>query len=126
MNAPWYELLIRLGVALAATAALGLTLVALRRARSATPGTTPVPLIRFLVGVLALSSVWRWFLVWLGMQPEGYLPAEIAAWIQPLNAAVLFTVYFSVALISYHHARVRGGFARAARARMRAWIGGGS
>jgi hypothetical protein len=106
MNAPLIEIVIRLIVAIAATAATLLMAMALKHARR-DPRATPVPLLMFFTGILFISAVWRWFIFWLGFQNDLGHWGWVIPWIQPMNGVMILLIYVAVLLIGYYHRNVR-------------------
>ena len=66
MDAPDYEIFLRLALAVLATIA-GITLaLGWRRARCY-PAS---PLLAYLAGVVIANAAWRWYVLWLGLQHD--------------------------------------------------------
>ena len=91
---PFLEFLARVAVALTATTVTVGLAVGLYRDR-----LRPRTLWLYAACVTAFASAWRWLIVLLAL---GDTPAEYAGlliWVQPINAATLGVVIFTLGLI---------------------------
>lgn len=105
MDAPWYELLVRLFVALAATGTSFVVWRVVTAAEDAETRTAALPLLRFLGAILGLTTAWRWFLLWLGFQTDLGHFGWLVPWVQPFNASLLFLLYLAIGLLAWYHHR---------------------
>lgn len=102
MNAPAFELVLRILVAVVSTAVTILIAHGLYRG-----SLTPRILWAYAGAVTSFVAIWRWGLVWLGLQtglPHEHAP--LLAWVQPINAATLTVVVFTLGLLAL--ANIRG------------------
>lgn len=103
MNPGWVEMLLRVLVAVMASAA---TVIIIYASRLPSPRYGPTPLLKFLGVMVGANAAWRWMLVALGAVdelPSGY--SWVLAWVQPMNAALLFVLYFALFLLGIYHIR---------------------
>ena len=103
MDAPAYELLIRLALAVLATIAGTALAIGWRRARSY-PAS---PLLAYLAGVVIVNAAWRWYILWLGLQHDvdGSWAIDSEPVIRSIGSALLGLLYLALALIAVFHAR---------------------
>lgn len=107
MNAPLIELIIRSANASVSTLTVFLLLAAMRV--PVEQRMHPLPLLSFLFWVMVITAVWRWFVLWLGLQKDLGPYNDLAYWVQPMGASITFLLYLALALIAYYHVKVREG-----------------
>ena len=101
MDAPLVELLVRIAVAVCATVVLVIVLAAVRGRWSPTR-----PLLRVMAGVVAAQAVWRWYILWVGLQhDDGSYARDVEPYVRATGSALLFLLLFAVGLISWFHLR---------------------
>lgn len=91
---PFFEFLTRVAVAMTATVVtVGLSF-GLYRSR-----LTPRPLWGYAACVAAVAAGWRWVIVLLAVHHPSAEYAGLLIWVQPVNAAILGVVIFTLGLI---------------------------
>jgi hypothetical protein len=105
MNVDVWELVARLMVALMATGTSYLLIETWRRGKM-----QPRPLLLFLMVVVIVSTLWRYVILWVGMQRGsilGLAETDYASHLEPIirsvSSALLFLLFLAIALLGYFH-----------------------
>ncbi len=104
MDAPFYELVIRLATAIVATVAFYFLVRTWRH-----PRMPARPLMRFLTVVVGMVMVTRWTIFFLGTvdnvfgMDQARYNKELEPFIRSFTTSLLFLLLFAVALVAYYH-----------------------
>lgn len=103
MDAPLAELLVRLILAVLVTFVFAVFAFAWPYLR----GQAVAPLYKFMTIILGMNAIWRWYVLWLGLQHDetGSWSMQVEPYIRMFGNALLVLLYVAIGLVGYFHVR---------------------
>jgi len=63
----------------------------------------PLVVWRYTCAVLIVNTVWRWFIVWLLLEEQEPLWADLTAWVSPITQTMTSLLVMAIVVMTFTH-----------------------
>jgi len=63
----------------------------------------PLVVWRYTSAVLIVNTVWRWFIVWLLLEEQAPLWADVTAWVSPITQTMTSLLVMAIVVMTFTH-----------------------